>query len=307
MKTKHHILLLLLILVGSAAFSQQLPVFQIRLKQKNKLRGPLIALAEPKSKGNVEISDLNSLLKEKLAFCISDYPESYISWRQHALFSLTNNKNEANMVIEPVYTLNEYSGIHKKLLREKGSFAGGSIPYFEYRKENSSELNLILNYKYKDGTASSDTIEISNVSELKPGKPIKSVEELHNKTMESLNSNLSYIFNFLDFEKIWYKFRPVKSKDKGLKEELKRAKDLAKNEKINELGTLYLKVYNADKSNTDAAFNVAMCYEIIGNYEKAASYYSVSPDFHAKIRMKKNLELIEYLRSIGANISYGDF
>ena len=307
MKTKHHILLLLLILVGSAAVSQQLQITQIRLKHKNKIKGPLIAFIEPKSEGNVEISDLISLLKENLSFCISDYPKSNISWRKQDLFSLAKNNIEANMVIEPVYTFNEYSGIHKKLFRERRSFAGGSIPYFEYRKENSSELNLILNYKYKDGRTSSDTLKISNISELKPGKPIKSIEYLHNKTLDDLDLMLYRTFNFFAYEKVWYKVRKVKSKDKGLKEELKGANELAKNGKVNELGSLYLKVYNADKSNTDAAFNVAMCYEIIGNYEKSASYYSVSPDFHAKIRMKKNLELIEYLRSIGANISYGDF
>ena len=102
------------------------------------------------------------------------------------------------------------------------------------------------------------------------------------------------LFRFYSADYVWYKFQKVKTKDKTLKEELKGASDMLAAGEIYKLGSLYKRIYEADKTNKSAAFNLAMCYELIGNYPKAQEYYSVMPDFHANVRMKENNLLSNY-------------
>ncbi len=72
------------------------------------------------------------------------------------------------------------------------------------------------------------------------------------------------------------------------------------------LAVIYKKIYDADNSNKEAAYNLGMYYELIGNYPKALTYYAIMPDFHTKMRMKNNMILFDYLNSIGANMPIED-
>lgn len=193
--------------------------------------------------------------------------------------------------------------VTEKIKEKRGSYFQNRLMY----SENVITNQVIFNVNYfvfKDGVEidamqRSDTLTSNSLAK----KPIKSIAVLSDK-----------IYNYYsigDFEpyykKVNYIFKKVKFKgDKVLKEQLKTCEDLLKAGKISEAGLIYKKVFESSGVK-EASFNTSLCYELIGNYEKALVYLKKAPDIFAKKRMEKQIETYNYMKSIGYEMSLLDF
>jgi hypothetical protein len=315
MKTNKIICLLALSFLSiSSLYAQQGQFYQFSLDKETKIRGSKIYFQEFANKGVESQIDVNALAKSYIDFYFKTYSgvaakkiQNHISWTRNPRFEAVNSQAEADVTIGGHYQIKTNAGAGEQLFFEQGNSVGGAIPYFESRQLNTAEVTVIISYTYKNKEVDYDTIFIQEESERKPGKKFLSVEDLLADCESKLKSNLYKTFTFYSHKDIWYKLLNVKTKDKVLKEELKTADNLFESGKIKELGNLFLRIYQAEPENKEAAFNTAMCYELIGNYPKAEEYYAIMPDFHTKVRMKTNRALFDYLNNIGANLIVEDF
>lgn len=230
----------------------------------------------------------------------------YNNWCTTALLQIAEDKAKAKVVVGGTYTLNKENVVEEKLLKEKSSSFGVKIPYKEIRITNKVNLEVVHAFTYPDGKVTTDTIVESAESMLKPGKELKSLDELTEKVEKAYASELYSYFVFIATEKYYYKFMKLKIKDKALKEEYKTASKLMNNGDIKELGKLFIKLNEASPSN-EASHCIGMCYELLGNFPKAQEYYKKMPDFPTKTRMKKQMAAHDYLLELGFEITYEDF
>jgi len=226
-------------------------------------------------------------------------------WLTSPLFSMTNNKSDADVIVSGSYSLNKNIEAVEKLMFETSSSYNTPIPYFEIESTNEANLDIILNFKYSNNTLV-DTISIAHKSKRKPGAKQKTIDELVSKCNKSLKLAFYNEFNFIERKAHNYRFPKVKIKDKTLKEEYKNAKDLLKNGDITKLGNFYKHVYEEGKTK-EAAYCLGICYELIGNFPQAQEYYKQLPDFHTKTRMKNSMKLYNYLQEIGIKLQLIEF
>lgn len=302
------------ILTIPAIYAQQGEFYQFSLEKETKVRGSKIYFEGFTNKGTENQIDVHTLAIPNIAMFYYTYSgvkakkiQNHISWTTHPLFEEVTNPTEADVIIGGSYLIKTKEEVEENLYYEKANSVGGAIPYYETRQINSAGINVLIKYTYKDKTTDYDTINVQFDSERKPGTKLLSINDLLAKCESSLKSGFYNTFKFYSHEPVWYKFLSVKVKDKTLKEELSSAKDLFESGEIKKLGNLYQRIYSAEPDNKEAAFNTAMCYELIGNYAKAQEYYAIMPDFHAKVRMKQNQILFDYLNEIGANVVVEDF
>ncbi len=295
--------------------AQQGMFYQFKFKNETKLKGHKIYYENLTNNGDNMQINVNKILQKQLSFLFNTYAgiskkkiQNYISWtRDYPLFEKVNTATEADVVVGGHYIIKTYVDIEEKLAYERQTNIGGAIPYYEIRQTNTAEIHLVISYTYKDQSIYYDTIDIVKAYERKPKTKYVSLEQLLEKCQNTLSVKSSELFRFYTIDHIWYKFPKVKSKDKALKQELKDAGDLLASGEIYKLGNLYKRIYEADNSNKTAAFCLAICYELIGNYPKAEEYYAIMPNFHAKIRMKENRVLYNYLISIREKLPLKDF
>jgi hypothetical protein len=316
MKNIFKLLIAVMFLFQIATLSaQQGSFYKYSFIKETKVKGPKIFYENLENTGGNSNIDVNKIIHKRVDFFFKTYSgtekgniQNHVAWtRDKALFEKVNSKADADVVIGGHYEILTHVDVEEKLFYERQSNVGGSIPYYEIRQTNTAEVNVVISYTYKDKFVDYDTIHIVKSYERKPKTKCRSIDELVAACEESLELQSYSLFKFYEVDDEWYKFVKVKTKDKGLKEELSTAKDLLVNGEIYKLGSIYKRIYEADNSNKEAAFNLAMCYELIGNYPKANEYYAKMPDFHAKVRMKDNMKLYNYLESIGANLLLKDF
>lgn len=308
------IISILLLVSFSYSIAQQGNFYQFKLTGETKLKGDKVFIEDLVNEGDETPLDINNLFKERLETHLKPYgkgnkkAKNFNATSHEGFFKKTDNKEDANVVVGGTYFIETNSDVEEKLFYETQTNLGAAIPFYEIRQKNSVKIQLAISYTYKDNSTVYDTIYAEKYSERKPGKKFYSIEELLEDCEKNISSDLYRLFSFYETNYTWYKFeKKVKTKNKELKEKLKGAKDLLKEGKIYELGSLYKQAYEEDNSNQDAAYNLAMCYELIGNYPKAEEFYAKRPDFHTKTRMKSNMEFYRYMESIGANLILRDF
>jgi hypothetical protein len=308
------LIILLVLLSVSDVYAQQGQFYQFILLKETKVLGSNIFYAGLTNNGDEKQIDVNQYVKDQVNFFLKTYSgnaekkiQNHISWTTNPLFQMVNDANEADVVIAGYYTIKTGSLVEEKLFYERQTNVGGAIPFYEIRQTNSASIQIVISYTYKDKTVDYDTITISNQYERKPNTTYKSIDDLLKKAESDLKMQLYKCFTFYKPNHIWYKFLPVKTKDKALKEELKNASVLLENGEIEKLGNLYKRIYQLETDNKEAAFNLGLCYELVGNYDKAEQYFAIMPDFHVNVRMKENRILFDYLKSIGVNMVIKDF
>jgi len=312
-KIRLFILSMLLFQFGGA-IAQQGKFYQFKLIKNTKVRGSKIFYEGLKNRSEESQIDVDRIIHKNIDFFINTYSgnkkkkiQNHIAWINKSLFDIVNSAADADVIIGGYYLITTNVDIQEKLFYERQTNVGGAIPYYEFRQINTAEVEVVISYTYKDKSVEYDTIQIVKQYERKPNTKYVSVNQLLERCEKKLVLVSDKLFRFYSADYVWYKFQKVKTKDKALKEELKGAGDMLAAGEIYKLGNLYKRIYEADKTNKTAAFNLAMCYELIGNYPKAQEYYSVMPDFHTKVRMKENSLLFNYLESTGVNMILNDF
>jgi len=264
------------------------------------------------NKGKTCNLDIQKILDEKFAQPYGDYgsgnkkTRNVNAWSQQNFFVPVKDQAEADVIISGTYNYNKETVVEEKILKEKSNNFASRIPYSETRTTNKVELSVIINFKYKDNSSTTDTINLSYNSEGGKANIFESPDELEQKCIKSFRSNITKYFKIIKCDDLWYKFTKIKIKDKALKEEFKNARELLDTKKVKELGALYKKIYNLKKTK-EVAHCIGMCYELLGNYPKAQEYYKQMPDFATKVRMKNQLKVFKYLQELNMTLKLEEF
>ncbi|MBI9035257.1 MAG: hypothetical protein JEZ03_12370 [Bacteroidales bacterium] len=301
-------LLSLFVLVGVNSIQAQRAEFpNYTLEKPSKLRAGKIFFKELKNMGNLDTVDINKKVKKVLEARLHPLVSKewaagegkvYNSWYQQQWFEKTNNPKDAAVQISGSYRVDAQTEVNQNLFYETASSLANPIPYFDVRPINRVNAEVIITYTYADKTKDADTLRYFDESEGRKGYKIRSLAKMVSQSMKSLNHDISSSFNYVDYHQEVYLLEKVKIKDKALKDEYKQIKDLWKEKKVFEAANLFKRIYEKEQ-NKEAAYNLGMCYELIGNLEQADEYYSLLPNFHTKTRMKAHWEFFNYLKEIG--------
>lgn len=290
----HGIGILMLVFIcfiaSMSTFAQQGEFPKRWMSQKTPLRHK-IYVDQFQNKGTNTDVDFGQIVTEY-------FSESHASIFDQEIFVPVQTKDEADVVISGDYVFNNISEVVEKPLMERSTSYASRIPYFEIRVKNSADLTFALHFAYKDGTTATDTIKYEEKSESTEKREVKSQLVLEDEAIKTVERKLFDLIDIYDIDSYWVKMPKVKIKDKEMKAQYKEMKDYLEERKIKELGAFYLKLYE-EKKSPEVAQCIGICYELLGNYEKANEYYEEINDFATNIRMKNYLELHDYLREIG--------
>lgn len=312
-KAKEIVAALFLLCMGHALVGQSDVFYTFFLEKEINLKAGGVFVHPLKNVGAENPIDVNSFLEKSIEkACLplagdgNEKAGNVNAWSQMPLFWQATSPDKADVVVSGSYNIEKESDAEVFRFYETNTAISNPIPYFEVRPKNRVSAEVILQYKYADGTLVSDTLRFHEISERKKNTKLKSMEKLLAECQKALEYDFRKLFLFADYETAKFSLEKVKVSDKGLKEELKSAGDLLKGRRIADLGNLYKRIYENEPSK-EAAFCLGICYELVGNYPMAAKYYKQMPEFHTIARMKKSLILFDYLQSIGAELKLEEF
>ncbi|WP_421919136.1 tetratricopeptide repeat protein [Marinifilum sp.] len=222
-------------------------------------------------------------------------------WRYMKFYSLVDHKAEADVVIKPSLNYVAQSEMVDKRLCEFKGRGGVKIPFKEIRATNSLNATLLLQITRKNKSAITDTIVFHAKSELKKGKRLIPITEMNERFVKYICLQLYDLNHFAKCEMFRFRFPKVKVKDKDLKDALKTVQSLLNEAKLSEVANIYRKIIER-QSSPEAHLCLGMCYEIAGDYQKAQEEYKHKADFHIKTRMKYNMQVYNYFKSIGIRL-----
>ncbi len=230
-----------------------------------------------------------------------------ISWLVRSWCCPVETESEAAVLISGSYVYSYGTDAHETVYRESVSAGSPTIPYFTSEKTNYADLMVILNFSYTDGSpAVSDTLHLRKESVLKPGKSYFKVDQLVKQLEDETRSAIGGYRFFVDRKTALLNLPSVKIKDKALREDYKSLKSLLQEGEYMEAGKLARKLYQAEQI-PELSVALGMCYELVGNFPKAQEYYAAKPDFHIKVRMKKNMEMLEAAQRLGYHPEFIEF
>jgi tetratricopeptide (TPR) repeat protein len=274
------------------------------LKHPTKLRGEKIFYKPMVNKGDKTSIQVDSILHDRFVKLTTYYFPSYEkstnvnAWSRKPLYTAVASEAEADMVLSGHFVIKAKSEISEQKFFETSSALGSPLPYYEVRPRNELSAEVVITYTYADKSMDTDTIVVFLESERKPKAKFHSLNELSAECDRKIKAEAYPLFHFIEQDKFFFKMFKLKVKDKDLKLENDRLVDLFKEGKVEEMGKIYKRIYAADPT-PECANNIAMCYEILGNYPQAEEYYKQMPDFHTKMRMKPTMELYNYMLEIG--------
>lgn len=256
------------------------------------------------NKGDAEFADFGKQLIDRLVAC-SYAPSKLPSliWSQSPIYEFVNSADQADVIVTGEYAVkcNKVRDQQDRQAQESSRIQNGlSYTVASYNFKNEVCFSLLMEMKDREGKTLqeyviNDTIVSKKKSDIVMPK-ITPLEELTNRMLKGKLSKISSSFG-ISSKFVWVKFLKVSPKDKALKIEYKNVSSLLKNKDFFAAGKIFQKIYN-ESQNPLAAFNVAVCYEMVGNYAKAAEYYKIKFDFPAKKRMEQNMPIWDILSEV---------
>ncbi len=252
------------------------------------------------------------LLAEGLAF--DHNLPSFNPWMKTNLYSTTENKDEATYIISGDYS---FTTSHEKSYDEKsGAEASDSLPFVYYEFSEKSMGNVVGNVVITDVETGEEVVKI-------PFSKVLSDEDKKIMKQASVKSPSAFIPNLTDYFVHSFRFRfnaiktsykydfpKIKPEDRDLRKEFRQykrdLKDLADDGKLKELYTMYLEIQQKEDS-PDVNECIGMCYEILGNYSKAKTYYDKCDNSESKNRIVEQINVQNQLRNLGFTIDESEF
>lgn len=308
MKTRYFIIVLAFFAVNALKAQQtvqRIPVFEEESAEKSKLTKGNFYLESLNNIGGATSSEVEKIINNTFAAKGEEENSGNVRWFYDRWLKSIPNKEEAASYIKIDYSYANGAEVKEILLKEKSG--NPRLPYFLTTKINFVDIQVILTINYADGSPTAyDTINIYKESKLIPGKKYKSVETLNEWGLQQLKWRIDDQINFVNPEEVQFVFPKVKIKDKALKAKYKEVKVYLKNGDYQKAGAIVKRVYEAEQK-PEQAQALGLCYELIGNYPKAAEMYKISSDFHIKVRMKKNMKMLKFAKSMGYEPQFMDF
>ncbi|MCT4589073.1 MAG: hypothetical protein N4A71_14720 [Carboxylicivirga sp.] len=214
------------------------------------------------------------------------------------------NESDADIILSGTYNYTCKAIEGESVYKEK--IGTQRLPYFVTSIENKVDLDIVFTFDYKDGSPSqTDTLSWHKKSLRAPGKKFTPLDELEQDVTKYAVSKIKFYTNLKSSDKVVLNFPKVKFKDKALKTKYASIKTLYKERKYLDAANLINSLYQQQPS-PDLAHALAISYELIGNFPKAAEYYKIKTDFHANVRMKQNNKLLDYAKSLGYEPTFID-
>jgi tetratricopeptide (TPR) repeat protein len=236
-------------------------------------------------------------------------------WMTTKIYETTENKEEANYIIEGEYeyetSLNRGHKAHKI-----SEISGDSLPVFFYEYTASSNAKLIGKVFIKDNKADkiikeytfSKTKEDSK-SQYMDKPNVQSPAEFFSGLNNAVIVDYRYMLNPIkrEFKYDFPRLSPD-SKDyrKDFKEGRSKLRNLAKDDNVKEIAKVLFALQKIE-DNEDVNLSLGMCYEMIGNYTKAKEYYSKSGDSDATARITEQIQIRDQLKELGVEINEPEF
>lgn len=234
----------------------------------------------------------------------------YNNWYTTNLYEIVSSESDANYIISGDYsiTATQSKMANERTIKTKQKYTDGFIiHYYKYTS------NVNVNIKGKISVIDANSSSVVHTAPFADSKKINKSMDFHqppvpnaDKLIKNLSSKVitknggyytaRYSAKKYSFSKIKANKKSMEKVDfKAYKKELKANKKvlkvLAESGKIKEMGANYLKhaaTIEKIKNPEKLYNNIGMCYELIGNFTKAKSYYQKAAD-------KKNMQDIELL------------
>ncbi|MCT4644471.1 MAG: tetratricopeptide repeat protein [Carboxylicivirga sp.] len=219
-------------------------------------------------------------------------------WIKQPFILPVKNESDADIILSGTYKYTSQTTEGEAVYTENRGNHG--LPYFVTSATNKADLLVIFTFKYKDGSPSqTDTFAIAQKSVKTPGKSYTPLDILEKQVTSYVVDKIKYYnSNIKSSKKAAFNFPKIKFKDKALKLKYASIKDLYKKRNYIDAAKVIKELYDKQPS-PELAYALALSYELIGNFPKAAEYYKIKTDFHANVRMKKNMALLNYAKNIG--------
>ena len=259
----------------------------------------------------------NALKAENLAY--GSVGKIYNPWITTKLYEITDTKTEADYVITGEYQFSSStSSSNNPVFIKETSSAEPKIPvcYYEFTKSSSASVDgkifinangndtpvLTLPFEKKLGDSKTKAME-------KPS--VKSAGSFITAVSNAAINQYKFYFSPVIAAKT-YKFKNLKGEErdynKKLRKQEREIKDLADKGDVMSIGKMYKEILTHKLKDPDEGnLNLAMCYEIIGNYTKAKEHYEKSGDKGALNQINKLIENRNKLAALGMEVTENDF
>jgi hypothetical protein len=235
-------------------------------------------------------------------------------WMKTNLYSTTENKEEAKYIISGEYS---FTTNHVKSFNEKsGAEASDSLPFVYYEFTEKSTANVLGNVVITDVETGSEVTKIPFNKELTDEDKkimqhasVKSPNTFIPDLADHFVGTFRYRFSAVKIS-YEYDFPKIKPEDKDLRKAFRQykrdLKDLADAGKLNEIYAMYLEIQQKEDS-PEVNECIGMCYEILGNYSKAKSFYDKCDNSESKNRIVEQINVQNQLKALGFSIEEPEF
>ncbi len=244
----------------------------------------------------------------------------YNPWFTTKFYEIVNSENQADIVLGGTYTLSAQQDTSSKLhsdttwVFDNGTANKKPLTYFYFEYQNNGKISVSgqliakRNGQIIDKQDFSDKIEGTKRSFLNKPKG-SSIDSLVKKITERTANNKKQLYS-PEFVLEKYNFKNVKTKNKAYKSELKgqmkMVKANLKSGNLDAAAKILFKL-NEKEPSSNLYYNLALCYELIGNTEKAAGFYEKSGNSSGIKRINRLMKTEKTIESLGLPIIEKDF
>lgn len=322
MKTYKYIIIILCVVFANSLIAQDMEAYKLQMPETILEKGgpiyveTLTDLTPENVYAAIGENFRNEMVKgiqaESLAF---DHNLPNLNpWMRTNLYTTTDNKDEANYVISGSYSITTDQS--KSYNEKNAAETKDSIPYVYYEYTAKSSATITGNVLITDTESGNEVVNIPYTKELSD-EDKKVMQHASVKSPDTFVGTLSdyfvqaFRYKFSAVKATFkYDFPKIKPDNKDLRKEFRQykkdLKDLADEKKLNELYSMYVEIQQKEDS-PEVNECIGMCYEILGNYTQAKSYYEKSNSMASKQRISEQINTQNQLRGLGFTIEEPEF
>jgi len=317
MTTKNIIIVILMVLSANILSAQTVSSYILPTKPQLVLENggkvyvePLVNTGEKAPEFGNKYSATLSALINKNAADKGRIKGVYNSWYTNKLYTVVSSESDADYIIKGTYLIEASSSY--KYTEIKSIAKLSSIPYFTYQHTNSvkASLNGTLNVVNASSSNILTTVPLtatksdSKIRYIHNDGPLNAdnyIKDIAKKTIRGYSGVFTpkYVAKKYSFKKAKANKKSMEKADfKATKKELK-----AQQKAIKILAAMGNKIKNISKVENDIAY----CYELIGNYTKAKTYYTKAGDSRSLEQLTKLIDMQQFIKKMGHDVTEEEF
>lgn len=322
MKTIKYFSLIICLIFSISGFSQKFNAYTLELPNYILKKGGPIYVSELTDISETEIGNslstsfqsamIHGIQAEGLA--TNHNIKDFNPWFITNLYSTTDSIDKANYVITGEY--NFTTNHTKSYTEETGVETTDSLPFVYYKFNEKSTATVSGKIIITDSETGNEIATIPYSTE-KIDEDTKTMKQASVKDPMSFISALTNDFTHnyryqLSAVKLVreYEFPKIKAENKDLKKEFRQnrrdLKDMADEQKLKDMFSKYIEIQQKEDS-PEVNECIGMCYEILGNYSKAKTYYETAKSQESLNRINKQINIKNTLSNLGIETTEPEF